>query len=478
MSKYLKLVPILVVILVLYIFLRSKIASLFELPPFNYCKNCNVIVITLTNLRYDHLSQNGYFRPTSPNLDSFASESLIFDNAFSHSSWTLPEGISIFSSLYPFTHGVMNRFDGSVLSKNTPTLVDVLNKEGYKTAAFTGGFDYDPRFGLTNRYGEYQDCSGQGEKVTTLGYGKIGCAASRAINWIKNNHNSKFFVHIQGYDAHCPFSQKGGKMYDPGYIGSVDFSSCLWTFDKSDPIVKNGKKYYSVYSSKTGVNKTILLSEDDVKHLIALYDESITDGDAVIGTFLDQIKDMGLDKNTIIVFTSEHGDMFGKYGIFMRGGPLRGTFYDDVLHIPLIIKIPGIKPSRFSQLVEQIDIAPTILDLLLLKSPSTFQGESLIPVLQGGKEVHKFVFAGSEYQPGIDNVYFNESTRIEAIRGNDWKLIEETTTSQNPPSSKVELYQISQDKEELKNVADSDPDVVKNLLEKLSQWSQKIKNEN
>lgn len=89
-------------------------------PP---CKDCNVIVITLTNLRYNQMSQNGYLRPTTPNLDSLAQESLVFNNAFSHSSWTLAEGISLFTSLYPFKHGVMDRYDGSVLSPNIPTFL-------------------------------------------------------------------------------------------------------------------------------------------------------------------------------------------------------------------------------------------------------------------------------------------------------------------------------------------------------------------
>ncbi len=148
----------------------------------------------------------------------------------------------------------------------------------------------------------------------------------------------------------------------------------MWTFDRSEPIVKDGKTYYQVYSPETSGRASILLSEEDVNHLIALYDESIALSDKLFGSFIEEIKKLGLEDKTIIIFTSEHGDMFGKDGRFMRGGPLRGTFYDDVLHIPLMIKQPKLKPARLDGLVEHIDIMPTLLDFLEIKKKFSFQG--------------------------------------------------------------------------------------------------------
>ncbi|MFH1423450.1 MAG: sulfatase [Candidatus Nealsonbacteria bacterium] len=440
-----------------------------------YCKDCNVILITLTNLRYDHLSGSGYFRPTTPNLDAFAKESLVFDNAFGHSSWTLPEAISIFTSLYPYKHGIMNRYDGSVLSENTPTLIDILSDSGYTTAGFTGGFDYNPAFGLTNRFGEYQECT-EGEKQVS-GYGKIGCTMPNALEWIKNHLDEKFFVQIQGYDAHCPFSQQGGFMYDKDYKGTVDYSNCLWTFDKSEPETIDGKLYYPVYSPTTEGKASVLLGEEDISHLIALYDESITLSDELFGSFIEEIKKLGLEDNTIIIFTSEHGDMLGKHGRFMRGGPLRGTLYDDVLHIPLMIKHPELKPARLEGLAEHIDIAPTLLDFLGIKEKFSFQGKSLIPLLLRNKEVNRYIFAGVEFHPGTGNLYFQENTRVEAIRTKYWKLIRETIISQVPPSHALELYDLINDKEELYNLADTKKDILDDLERRLDEWSEDTRKE-
>jgi len=441
------------------------------------CKDCNVIFITLTNLRYDHLSHNGYFRPTSPNLDAFAKESIVFDNAFSHSSWTLPEAVSLYTSLYPYQHKVMNRYDGRVLSGETDTLVDILHDKGYKTAAFTGGFDYNSHFGLTSRFGEYQECKSADSGLTLEAYGKISCTAQKALEWVKNNRGSKFFVHVQGFDTHCPFARAKGDMYDADYAGSVDFSKCLWTFDKADPVTKDGKKYYPVYSPTSEGKASILLGEGDIEHLVALYDETITLSDEDVDSFLKEIKKMGLYKNTIIVFTSEHGDMFGKQGRFMRGGPLGGTFYDDVLKIPLIMKIPGVTSARIDGLVQHIDIMPTLLDLLSLTKSQVLEGKSLLPLVSQGREVNQYVFAGSEFSPAEDNLYLTESTRVEAVRSKQWKLIKEEVIGPTPQPPTFELYDIANDKEEFYNLIGAGGSVFDDLKLRLSDWSGNMRKE-
>lgn len=430
------------------------------------------------------MSGNGYFRPTTPNLDALAKESLVFDNAFSSASWTLPESMTLYSGLYPFQHGVMNRYNGETLVKDTPTLIDLLNNAGYQTAAVTGGFDYDPKYGLTNRFSHLEKCfGGEGGTPTTISgddeYGEFPCVVPKALRWLKEKRvsSSPFFLHIQGHDVHCPFfTGKGGKTYDKDYKGTVDFSGCLWTFDKTRPIIKDGKTYYQVYSEITGTDKKILLEEDDITHLIALYDESIANADKHVGFFLDEVKRMGLLDNTIIIFTSEHGDIFGKYGRFMRGGPLRGTFYDDVLHVPLFIRHPRLPAQRFNGLVSHVDVSPTLLSFLGLPPLPKVSGKSLLPMISDNKEVNDEIFAGSEFNPNANNTYFSQRTRIEAVRNKEWKLLKETfyeSSESAKPREVVELYDLVNDKEELKNVADNKTfKQIRTDLEKtLDSWS-------
>lgn len=446
------------------------------------CNDCNIVLITMTNLRYDHMSQNGYPRPTTPNLDKLAEESLVFDNAFSHASWTLPEGIAIYTGLYPFQHGVMNRYDGSTLSKNTPTLIDVLNQNGYKTAVFTGGFDYNPKFGLTSRFSTYDECTkGDVSRVQSIRvsgpnlYGELGCTVPKAIAWLKENSHQKFFLHVQGYDAHCPFSQRGGDMYDKEYEGSVDYSTCLWTFERTEPVTKDGQKYYKVYSSKSGGKDSVLLSENDVKHLAALYDESITVADGFVGMVLDEITRMGLADSTIIIFTSEHGDLFGEHGRFMRGGPIRGTFYDAVLHVPLLIKHPTEAPKKVAGLVGHIDLPPTILDILELEPLSGIQGKSIVPLITENKSINPFIFSGSEFTPDPNNIYFYQRTRAETVRTPEWRLVKETVFSQNPPLVFTELYDMLNGKDESTDVSKTETKVFNRLHALLEDVSERIR---
>lgn len=474
MKKVVIKFTIILFVLSLLVFVVAFYKKPRGLPSDLVCKDCNVILITMTTLRYDHMSMNGYSRPTTPGLDAFAKESLVFDNAFSQASWTLPASLSLYTSLYPFQHGVMNRYDGSTLSLSTPTLMDILNKNGYKTSAFTGGFDYNPAFGHTGRFASYRECAaGQlPEYPRQIGmapsrYGGFDCTIPLALDWLSKNASQKFFMHVQGFDLHCPFyNSNGGRIYDKDYKGNIDFSVCLNTFEEIEPVIKDGKKYYPVLSMKGAV----LLSEEDRNHLLSLYDESITYSDQQIAKLLNKIKELGLENKTIIVFTSEHGEMYGKHGRFMRGGPLRGTFYDDVLHVPLIIKNPKISGRPMDGLVQLIDLAPSLLGFLELQIPSSMEGKSLIPVILQNKDINEYIFAGSAYNPDPLNTRFNKKTITEVIRNKQWKLIKEVIFDGNNSLENLELYDIANDKEESYNLKVEKQDILKILQRRLNIW--------
>ena len=121
------------------------------------CPDCNLIVISLTNTRKDHIGLYGYERDTTPNIDEFFKSSLVFENAFSPASWTLPDAASFFTSLFPFSHGVMYRTQKAAVSNAILTLPEILRENGYATAAFTGGGDYNARYGLAQGFDTYID---------------------------------------------------------------------------------------------------------------------------------------------------------------------------------------------------------------------------------------------------------------------------------------------------------------------------------
>lgn len=451
------------------------------------CRDCNVVFISLTNLRADHLGLYGYHRNTSPLIDAFAKDAVVFENAFSVASWTLPVVMSVYTSLYPFTHKVMARYQeaeaGEVslsrLAETTLTLVDILNKKGYETVSFNSMQDYQLQHGLTDRL-DYNFSSPAQRRQEWGQYGSTDDVVPPAMKWLEENSHKKFFLHLQAFDAHCPFAYpRENNMFDPTYKGGVDFSRCYWTFDKTEPIVLGPqgreKKYYNVKTTQSeprGIIRNVeeRLDERDIEHMVALYDGEIFDADAQIGRIIEKLKEKGLMDKTIIIFFSEHGDMFGKYGRFMRGGPLRGTFYDDVLHVPLVIYHPHLKPRRVDKLVSLIDIAPTVLDFLGIPQPSGFQGQSLVSVLKDNS-MDRQIFAGVLFTHFAGATLFRYSTIMAAVRDREWKLIRETLVYRDgSTNTNYELFNIKNDPQELNNVAWEHFEEIERLNHLLVGW--------
>ena len=202
----------------------------------------NLVFISMTNTRADHLGAYGYHRKTSPQIDQWAKQAVVFRKVFTHASWTLPASISLFTSQYPFAHGLMNREEFSPLPPSTPTFVEVLNKSGYVSAAFVGNRDYSPKFGHTSRFGQTSEAVMQGESEDWKTYGVFENTMPPAREWLRQNRDKKFFLLVQGYDTHCPFTApKENRQFDPGYRGTIDFSSCYWTFERTRPIRKRAR---------------------------------------------------------------------------------------------------------------------------------------------------------------------------------------------------------------------------------------------
>lgn len=444
----------------------------------------NLILISLTNTRADHLGMYGYERPTSPNLDRLARKSLVFRNAFSHASWTLPAVMSLFTSQHPFTHGLMDRQDAQVLPPETPTLVDVLKARGYVSAAFVGNRDYSPKYGHTSRFDWVFEPIHDDDAADWRNYGVLQNVLPPARDWLKQHRDRKFFLLVQGYDTHCPFAlPRANPKFSPQYQGDIDFSRCYWTFARSPAVrirTPTGR-YEEAFLLKTkpadGDDYEVLFSQEDIEQMIALYDGEILNADAQLGALLQDLTDLGLEKKTVVVFYSDHGDMFGKHGRFMRGGPLRGTFYDDVLHIPLIVYHPGFAHRDVNALVQLIDLAPTLLELLGGEVPASFHGKSCVPAFTGEAPINEYVYAGAAFTPSARNPFFRHSSVITSVRSREWKLIRERLAYSVGTEEQFELYDLRRDPQELRDVAAQQPEVLARMKAELHRWFETVKTE-
>lgn len=451
------------------------------------CPDCNVVIISLTNTRKDDMGIYGYTRNTTPNIERFFKNSLLFENAFAPASWTLPVVTSLFTSLFPDRHGVMDRYDGSRLSDDTLTLAEIFKENGYKTAGFTGGGDYNRQFNQDQGFDIFYD---QGDARSPLAYAGTGDSIPRAVDWLnKLQGKDKFFLLVQGYDTHCPFTPKEpfDTMFTEGQKSNIDYKTCLWTFGPTKPVYENGVRLWPVKNmgNSDGVIDEIKLSDNDVAYMTALYDGEIAQADNNLNELFKIFEEKGLTKNTIFIFMSEHGDLLGEHGRFMRGGPLRGTFYDPVINFPLVIRHPGINHfEKIDSLVQTVDLMPTLLEMLGLKDDQSQkrQGKSVIRDFMGQGETNEYVYAASSYN-AVDNSFFKGFSRVGAIRNKEWKLIKEIvaadkdafTSGGGKNKESYELYNILKDPGENNNLINEQKDIATSLKNKLKDWNRKIK---
>lgn len=320
------------------------------------CPDCNVILIGVDTLRADHLVSYGYKKIKTPNIDSLAQSGVLFKNNFSQSINTTPSFMSIFTSLYPTDHGILFTATSigvpSSLLPNTPpkltrindnlkTLPEIFKSNSYQTQAFVTSVAVFSKFGFGKGFDSY---TGDNTLVQQQNF----------INWIENYKEGKFFAFFHDVTPHSPYNEI--KKY------------------ADDITIKNGK----VIPEKDN----LLVNSDpnnpsDIKKLTQMYDKDVEDIDKYVGTIVTTLKKKGLMEKTIIVFTSDHGEEFGDHEELGHR-----QFYNEIIHVPLIIYIPNLKKSVIiDQNTRSIDIMPTLLDIVRIREDIPMRGISLLSMI-------------------------------------------------------------------------------------------------
>jgi len=414
----------------------------------------NIILIVLDTVRKDHLSCYGSKRETTPNIDRLAGQGVLFTNAVSTASWTLPSHASMFTGLYPSTHkatfakahieDVTALTKVNFLDEKFTTLAEVLKDHGYSTGGFVAAAWCRAVFGL-----------GQGFDVYSDDYRSPGGRTAREINddafeWLKNQKKTPFFLFINYFDAHSPF--------DPPQPHK--------TLYQDDPDSKDGYILENKTISYVIKNKTKLPNVLREK-ILALYDGEIHYVDSEVGRLVAFFKTLKVYDNSIIIITSDHGESFGEHYLMDHGRAL----YEELIDVPLIIIGPNTpKAVRREFLVQNVDFMPTILDLLKIEIPLSCQGKSFLkPMMsQDTSPTRMSAFSEASAEQNWIKDYgerFNRNQK--SIRTKEWKLIRSS-------NGEIELYQISTDPEELWNLVEDKPEEASRLMENLFQWERTV----
>jgi hypothetical protein len=324
----------------------------------------NVILISIDSLRADHLGCYGNQRPTSPALDALAAAGSRFSEVSSPTSWTLPSHMSMLTGRSLLSHGVITQNDR--LPDSIPTLSETLRRAGMATGGIVSGLFLKGYYGFARGFQHYDDFSVVPEhwyeERSTEPAGKV---ADLAIQWLRAQAAPRFFLFLHFWDVHYDYLPPVpyDTMFDPDYRGTVSSADFL-----HNPAIHKG------------------MATQDLAHILALYDGEIRWVDDQISRVLAVLQELGLENSTLVVVTADHGDEFFEHG---HKGHQR-TLYREVLHVPLILKGPGVPRGRtFDLPVGLVDVMPTILDLVHVTQPADMDGRSLLPFFVGATDENR-----------------------------------------------------------------------------------------
>jgi arylsulfatase A-like enzyme len=374
----------------------------------------------------------GYYRDTSPFIDAFAKESIVFESAVVQAPTTLPSHMSIMTSLYPHSHGVKRNRS---LPEERITLAELLRKGGYKTTAFADGGWMRAVFGFSQGFETYD-----GEE-------KIGIAKilPKVKKWLNENGSQPFFLFLHCYDIHSP--------YDPPPPYDTMFQDTVYT----------GSFVPSTAKLRLAAWNRIQLNNQDLQHVMALYDGGIRYTDEMIGEFFAYLRNSGLYNRSLIIVTSDHGEEFMEHGSFLHWQ----LYYRPNLHVPLIMHLPAFsrKGVRIDEFVQSIDLLPTILDFAGLPVHPDAQGRSLMPLI---KTHSNFYYRLSEQ---VVRFFKNElpfsfaEIHNYTMRGKNVSVIRDGYQMiYNQASHALQLFNIHIDPLAQDNVAKNHSDILENLL--------------
>ncbi len=409
----------------------------------------NIIIISLDALRADHMGCYGYEKNTTPNINKLSSDSVIFDSAYCPEPFTLTSHMSLFTGLYPETHSVqVNKiaiWEGMkkpLLSKNIPTLTEILKKDKYMTAGYVFPFWLDEDFGFSRGFDSYN----QYQKDLTYADRINKDVSNQLINF---KGKDKFYLFLHYFDIHNDYNRKKNRLpyYSPIEFRNKFISS---SFNEKDASFSVNKRLYAdKYLNHYSKNNEKPMKEEH-EYVIGLYDAGIAYTDYYIGDLINKLKELGYYDNSLIVITSDHGEEFLEHGEYMHN-----QVYEECIRIPLLIKFPHNKYSgkRVNQLVEIIDIMPTILDYLHIKAPIFLQGKSTMNLINSTQGSFK------------TSIYSNQASGhdIFCIRTKNYKLIYDTVTKEG------ELYDLQHDPSEKYNIY-KDNEITEQLKKKLLAW--------
>jgi arylsulfatase A-like enzyme len=403
----------------------------------------NLLLITLDTFRPDHLPAYGYRKVKTPHLDALAKDGVLFERTQVQAPLTSVSHASIFTSLYPPRHGVRAVTRSPTLSSKAVTLAELLHDAGYSTAAIVASAPLAPGSGLEKGFDVYDYVQPRGRpafygmrqafmaKVLSRlqilpevqAFRRGPEQTDRALAWLESHGDAPFFLWVHYFDAHDPYAPGWEAMKPELHPGT----SWLDRF----------RRWY-------------------------LYDSEVAVVDSQIGRLMDDLRQRGLEENTVIAVISDHGEGLGEHGYVGHSSRL----FDEQLHAAFILRGSGSIPKglRVPSQVREIDLMPTLLELLGLDRPQELQGSSLLPLLHGAGAQQDLLSLSETMQ--------SLHSRLVSASDGRFKLIHALQTDA------WTLYDLHQDPREKRDVAASRKSDLERLRKSILQYLNEAPPEN
>jgi arylsulfatase A-like enzyme len=397
----------------------------------------NVLIYLVDTLRADRLGCYGHTRATSPRLDAFAAEAVLFERATAQSSWTRPATATVLTGLDPLVHGVHRRADR--LPDDVVTLPERLRVLGYDTAAWVTNGNVAAPFGFRQGFETFHYLPEQrGKRRHRRSRQLTELAGAWLEERVARGETRPFFLYLHTTDPHAPYVPAPAfrdrfvdRPLEPR-IGTLGHLRALEAGRPADP--------------------------REVADLQALYDAEVAFNDQWFGVLLDRLAQLGLDRDTLVVFLSDHGEEFGEHGGWQHGR----TLYQEQLHVPLLIHLPGgaLGGTRRAELVQQADVVPTVLEAIGAPPAEGLQGRALFRREPSG---------GWVADPGGGAAFAVldlDGRRGEAVLAGDRKLLLHAPSAGARPR-RVELFELGADPAERHDLTGAEPVWAGYLLARL-----------
>jgi arylsulfatase A-like enzyme len=410
-------------------------------------KQPNVILLTVDCLRADQLGCYGHEPSPAPALDRLAQRACVLEQAVAHGPATRPSMPSLFGSSYPWEYGGFTAY-----SRERPSVVEELSRQGYYTAAFVPHAWLSSTFGYSRGFVHFDECMSRRNRgrpvllraihhaLSRLGaaflcppYTNAQVLTDRVLDWLEDAPRP-FFLWVHYLDAHWPYNLRRCRLFLP-----------------TDP---QARLHTAGFARKSRRHPD-RVTEQERQGLMNLYRSGIRFVSEQMDRVVKSLRARGSFDDTMIIVTADHGEAFGEHGYFYHGR----TPYEEKIRVPLLVKLPGQQEGYriAGGPACLMDIAPTVLEAVGLPHCERFRGKSMLPSLSFGRPLpeREAICEGGDAR--------TRSFAIRTLRSKGIVHLEKESLE----IREVEWYDLENDPGEQQNRADERPDIVSSLCERV-----------